>query len=323
MTQVRAEEKMDYASGANRSRMEGKGRYDLLGPRALRALARHMEAGIVEGGYEARNWEKGLPAGRFFDSAIRHLYGWLEGRTEENHLAAAFWNVHCLIEMLERIDEGLLPRTLLEGLPESHPALGPQASSLKPQAQQDVQADVESSWRRLFWDAEPPTLENVCQRLSREPRYFGHGRFAWSVAAHSLLVASLVAPEHRLAALTHDLGEALTKDQPTNVKEMFPALTAWCERVQGDVLDALGIPRPTAEERATVKKADRTAFAAEVMVLFPADRAERFLAAEEERAGPLDLAAAQAAAVRVTWPDESARTLCEAIEKELAEGPRP
>ena len=59
MTQVRAEKKKDYASGANRSRTEGKGRFDLMGPRANLRLARHFEAGVTEGGYDARNWERG------------------------------------------------------------------------------------------------------------------------------------------------------------------------------------------------------------------------------------------------------------------------
>ena len=123
MTQVRAEEKTGYASGANRSRKEGKGRFDLPGPRALLRLARHFEAGVTQGGYEARNWEKGLPISRFYDSAMRHLNAWMMGLVDEDHLAAAQWNIHCLIETLERVHEGLLPRTLLDGLPKGHPEL--------------------------------------------------------------------------------------------------------------------------------------------------------------------------------------------------------
>ena len=175
--------------------------------------------------------------------------------------------------------------------------------------------DACESWRRLFWDAEPPTLENVCKSLSREPRYFGQGRFAWSVVAHSLLVADLAPPECRLPALTHDLGEAVSKDQPTPLKQMFPDLGAWCERVQGEMLDALGIRRPTEEERRIVKEADRTAFAAEVMTLFPPDRAEAFLANEEKAGGPLDMDRATRAVVVSLWPGEMSRRLCTEISR--------
>ena len=173
------------------------------------------------------------------------------------------------------------------------------------------------NWRRLFWEAEPPTLENVCVRLAREPRYFGHGRIAWSVAAHSLLVADLAAPEHRLAALTHDLGEAVTKDQPRPLKQMFPALADWCERVQAEMLDALGLPPPTDAARTAVDATDRTAFAAEVIALFPVDRSAAFLDAETQRAGPLDMDAARAARVVTVWPDEAAGRLREEIEKAM------
>jgi len=121
MTGVRAEEKIDYASGANRSQTKGKGRFDLVGPRAYLRLAKHFEDGVMEGGYEDRNWEKGLPAHRFYDSAMRHLNAWMMGLMDEDHLSAAEWNVHCLIETLERIHGGLLPRTLLDGLPQGHP----------------------------------------------------------------------------------------------------------------------------------------------------------------------------------------------------------
>ena len=108
-------ERLEFETGAVRDTTAGKGRYDLLSPIALRRLAVHMQNGATK--YAARNWERGMPLGRFFDSAVRHLYTWLEHTLEgteqaEDHLAAAFWNIHCLIHTEERIAAGKLPEDL-------------------------------------------------------------------------------------------------------------------------------------------------------------------------------------------------------------------
>lgn len=49
---------------------------------------------------------------RYIDSALRHLMGVLEGRVDENHLAAAAWNIMCCMDTRTRIEEGLLPAAL-------------------------------------------------------------------------------------------------------------------------------------------------------------------------------------------------------------------
>lgn len=95
-------------TGAMRERAPGKGRYDLISPAALRRLALQLEAGGEKYG-DPRNWEKGQPLSWFYDSAIRHLYQWLDGDRTEDHLAAALWNVHGLIHTSEAITRGLLP----------------------------------------------------------------------------------------------------------------------------------------------------------------------------------------------------------------------
>ena len=48
----------------------------------------------------------------FFDSACRHLDDYLEGKDDEDHLAAAFWNIQGLIHTEEMIKRGLLPKSL-------------------------------------------------------------------------------------------------------------------------------------------------------------------------------------------------------------------
>lgn len=94
----------ELATGSVRDTREGKGRYDLIAPRALHRLARHYENGARK--YQDRNWEKGQPMSRCLDSAIRHLNKVLQGQTDEDHLAAAAWNVFAIMEFQERIAEG-------------------------------------------------------------------------------------------------------------------------------------------------------------------------------------------------------------------------
>ena len=103
-------EHRDFPTGAHRDKKTGKGRYDLLPPRVIHALAVHFQKGADK--YDERNWEKGLPLGEFFDSALRHAFQFLQGETDENHLIAAIWNLVCLYDTKLRIEEGLLPKEL-------------------------------------------------------------------------------------------------------------------------------------------------------------------------------------------------------------------
>lgn len=80
-----------FSTGAVREDKTGKGRCDLLPMCALIRLSRHYEAGTEAHG--ERNWEKGLPMHSFLDSAIRHLFKYMDGQTDEDHLCAAAWNI--------------------------------------------------------------------------------------------------------------------------------------------------------------------------------------------------------------------------------------
>jgi len=97
----------EFDTGSVRDQREGKGRYDLISPVALRRLAKHSENGAVK--YGDRNWEKGQPLCSYLDSAMRHLQDFLVGDRSEDHLAAAAWNVFSIIHTQEMIDRGLLP----------------------------------------------------------------------------------------------------------------------------------------------------------------------------------------------------------------------
>src|SRR5688500_10968468 len=75
-----------FSTGSKRDTRKGKGRYDLITPLGLKRLAVHYENGAIK--YGDRNWEKGQPLSRYLDSAIRHLYCYLAGMRDEDHLAA-------------------------------------------------------------------------------------------------------------------------------------------------------------------------------------------------------------------------------------------
>lgn len=106
-------------TGAQRDANEGKGRYDLISPIAIARLARINQLGAEKRG--DRNWEKGMNMQWFVDSAMRHLFEYLEGMTNEDHLAQCFWNIMCAMHTEEMIARGLLPAELMD-LPNYLPA---------------------------------------------------------------------------------------------------------------------------------------------------------------------------------------------------------
>jgi len=103
-------ERRDFGTGGVRDVGAGKGRFDLLPPLATIRLAKHFENGAMK--YSDRNWEKGLPLHCYFDSARRHMEKMLLGMEDEDHDAAAAWNLVCYIETKMRIKLGILPKEL-------------------------------------------------------------------------------------------------------------------------------------------------------------------------------------------------------------------
>lgn len=102
--------RQEFPTGSVRDTREGKGRYDLISPIFLARLARHYENGAKK--YGDRNWEKGQPLSRYLDSAMRHLCGILHGKVDEDHAAAAAWNIAAFIHTGEKIAAGELPAEL-------------------------------------------------------------------------------------------------------------------------------------------------------------------------------------------------------------------
>lgn len=84
---------------AIREPSSGKGRYDLITPFGLDRLAKWYELGSSK--YADRNWEKGMPFSRYLDSARRHLNKFAMGMEDEDHLAAACWNIMAIMHHQE------------------------------------------------------------------------------------------------------------------------------------------------------------------------------------------------------------------------------
>ena len=96
----------EFPTGSRRDVRSGKGRYDLLSPATLRRDASLLERGAAK--YGDRNWEKGQPESRLFDSAFRHLMYHLAGDRTEDHLAAVRWNVGAIMHFEEKGRQELL-----------------------------------------------------------------------------------------------------------------------------------------------------------------------------------------------------------------------
>lgn len=93
-------ERISYGDGcAMHEPSEGKGRYDLITPFGILRLAKWYELGSKK--YADRNWEKGMPFSRYIDSAKRHIDKFIMGMEDEDHLAAAVWNLLSIIHHQE------------------------------------------------------------------------------------------------------------------------------------------------------------------------------------------------------------------------------
>lgn len=90
----------EFKTGAVRDIAEGKGDMFSLPPAALLRLSRHYELGAKK--YCRLNYMKGIPVSSFMDSALRHIFKYLDGWDDEDHLSAAAFNILGAIQMEER-----------------------------------------------------------------------------------------------------------------------------------------------------------------------------------------------------------------------------
>ena len=105
-------ERRQFNTGAQRDVVTDKGRYDLISPIMIERLAKLLQRGAEK--YNDRNWEKGMPLSVYMDSGMRHLYKFLEGHRDEDHLIAAIWNLQALLRIEEMVKRGVIAEDLLD-----------------------------------------------------------------------------------------------------------------------------------------------------------------------------------------------------------------
>lgn len=113
-------------------------------------------------------------------------------------------------------------------------------------------------------------LDDIAHALGAICRFTGQTSAFYSVAQHSLMVASLVPHELRLRALLHDATEAYLQDLPTPVKALLPGYADLEVRVWGAIAAHFGLEAIDRLADPIIKQADRVALRIEMRDLFPA-----------------------------------------------------
>jgi 5'-deoxynucleotidase YfbR-like HD superfamily hydrolase len=137
-----------------------------------------------------------------------------------------------------------------------------------------------------FYPLEPRidrvAIEDIAHGLAYQCRFNGQTREFYSVAQHSLIVASLVPPHLRLAALLHDAAEAYLGDMVKPLKVLLPEFAAIEDQVSALIAAAFAIDF---SEYDPIKRADLIALATEKRDLMP-HSAERWAYLDGVRALP-------------------------------------
>lgn len=110
--------------------------------------------------------------------------------------------------------------------------------------------------------------DDIAHALGAICRFSGQTRAFYSVAEHSLLVASMVPPECRRRALLHDATEAYLQDLPAPVKALVPGYGEIEARVWAAIATRFELPERDALADPLIKEADLTAARIEMRDLF-------------------------------------------------------
>ncbi|MDN2709383.1 phosphohydrolase [Janthinobacterium sp. SUN118] len=109
-------------------------------------------------------------------------------------------------------------------------------------------------------------IEDIAHGLAYQCRFNGQTQVFYSVAQHSLIVASLVPPPLRLAALLHDAAEAYLGDMVKPLKVLLPEFAALEDKVSAIIAATYGLDF---SDYAPIKRADLIALATEKRDLMP------------------------------------------------------
>jgi peptidoglycan hydrolase-like protein with peptidoglycan-binding domain len=82
-------------------------------------------------------------------------------------------------------------------------------------------------------------IHDIAHSLSSMVRFNGHIPVDYTVLDHSLIMSYLVPKEHALEALLHDAGEAYTGDIIYPLKQLFPELEKFEDRITCKIFQSL------------------------------------------------------------------------------------
>ena len=109
------------------------------------------------------------------------------------------------------------------------------------------------------FDPDPAAIciEDIAHALANVCRFTGHTKQFYSVAQHSVEVATRLPPELQAAALLHDASEAYLTDLPRPIKQRpeFKFYREAEERLQRVIYQRFGL-RPSLEDGSRIKHMD-------------------------------------------------------------------
>lgn len=109
-------------------------------------------------------------------------------------------------------------------------------------------------------------IEDIAHGLAYQCRFNGQTNAFYSVAQHSLIVASQVSDELKLAALLHDAAEAYLGDMVKPLKLLLPAFSEIEDSVTRIIGERFGLDL---SHHRDIKRADLVALATEKRDLMP------------------------------------------------------
>lgn len=122
--------RQEFGTGAVRDAGSGKGAPSLVPNWVVWLVSRVYEDGAKK--YASRNWEQGIPLGRYLDSAERHLAKLKAGMRDEPHATQVAWNIIGYIFTAWMIKTGARPKTLNDMPDQFNPIAGSMAEPLSP-----------------------------------------------------------------------------------------------------------------------------------------------------------------------------------------------
>ncbi|MDO8890711.1 MAG: phosphohydrolase [Sulfurimicrobium sp.] len=121
-----------------------------------------------------------------------------------------------------------------------------------------------------FYPLEPRivdvAIEDIAHGLAYQCRFNGQTSAFYSVAQHSLIVASLVPDELKFAALLHDAAEAYLGDMVKPLKVLLPAFSDIEDSVTRIIGERFGVDL---QHNPAIKRADLISLATEKRDLMP------------------------------------------------------